>query len=220
MTPYSFYKIFLLHTKDETGTDNHWQGQKVSAWDRWSVVISGRDRSLHEVEYLVHSWHSPMEYILKRLSTPLTSFGIEQRALKWFDSYRSDRQRCLVNGELSDARAVTCGLPQRSLIGTLLFLIYVNDLPNCLSKALPRMYVDDTSISIAASSLPELESALNTELANLHECLNVDKLSLNIAKTELMLIAHVRDLLLQLAIHLLYNEIDRVPYTKSPTPNP
>ena len=150
------------------------------------------------------------------LSTPLTSFGIEQGALKWFDSYRSDRQqKCLVNGEVSDARAVTCGLPQRSLIGTLLFLIYVNDLPNCLSKALPRMYVDDTSISIAARSLPELESALNTELANLHKCLNVNKLSLNIAKTELMLIAHVRDLLLQLAIHLLYNEIDRVPHTKS-----
>ena len=68
------------------------------------------------------------------------------------------------------------------------FLIYINDLPNCLSKALPRMYDDDTSVSIAASSLPELESVLNTELANLHEWLNVNKLSLNIVKTELMLI--------------------------------
>ena len=53
-------------------------------------------------------------------------------------------------------------------------------MPNCLSntKALPRMYADDASISIAASSLPELESALKTELANLHEWLNVNKLSL------------------------------------------
>ena len=72
------------------------------------------------------------------------------------------------DGALSGARAVTCGVPQGSLIGPLLFLIYINDLPNCLSKALPRMYADDTSISIAASSLPELELALNTELANLH----------------------------------------------------
>ena len=46
------------------------------------------------------------------------------------------------------------------------------------------MYADDTSISIAASSLPELELALNTEQANLHDWLNVNKLSLNIAKTE------------------------------------
>ena len=105
----------------------------------------------------------------KILLRKLTSYGIDHRALKWFDSYLSDRQqKCVVNGELSGARAVTCGVPQGSLIGPLLFLIYINDLPNCLSKALPRMYADDTSISIAASSLPELELALNTELANLH----------------------------------------------------
>ena len=64
------------------------------------------------------------------------------------------------------------------------------------------MYADDTSISIAASRLPELESALNTELGNLHEWLNVNKLSLNIAKTELTLIGSRQRL--QLAIHLLY----------------
>jgi len=50
------------------------------------------------------------------------------------------------------------------------------------------MHADDTSISIAAGSLPELESAVSNELANLHEWLNVNKLSLIIAKTELMLI--------------------------------
>ena len=75
------------------------------------------------------------------------------------------------------------------------------------------MYVDDTSISIVASSLPELESALNTELANLHEWLNVNKLSLNIAKTELL------DLLLQLAIHFLY-KLKVTKLIDCPIPNP
>ena len=157
----------------------------------------------------------------KILLRKLASYGIDHRALKWFDSYLSDRQqKCVVNGELSGARAVTCGVPQGSLIGPLLFLIYINDLPNCLSKALPRMYADDTSISIAASSLPELESALNAELAYLHEWLNVNKLSLNIAKTELMLIGSRQRLSGTTTGHLLTvqikgHEIDRVPHTKS-----
>ena len=120
----------------------------------------------------------------------------------------------------NSARAVTCGVPQGSLIGPLLFLIYINDLPNCLSKALPRMYADDTSISIAASSLPELESVLNTELANLHEWLNVNKLSLNIAKTELMSIGSRQRLASttighSLTVQIEGHEIDRVPHTKS-----
>ena len=156
----------------------------------------------------------------KILLRKLASYGIDHWVLKWFDSYRSDRQqKCVVNGELSGARAVTRGVPQGSLIGPLLFLIYINDLPNCLSKALPRMYADDTSISIAASSLPELESVLNTKLANLHEWLNVNKLSLNIAKTELMLIDSRQRLATtigrSLTVQIEGHEIDRVPHTKS-----
>ena len=83
------------------------------------------------------------------------------------------------------------------------------------------MYADDTSISIAASSLPELESALNTELVKLHEWLNVNKLSLNIAKTELMLIGSRQRLdttctiRLSLTIQIEGREIDRVLHTKS-----
>ena len=80
------------------------------------------------------------------------------------------------------------------------------------------MYADDTSISIAASSLPELELALNTELANLHEWLNVNKLSLNIAKTELMSIGSRQRLATtighSLTVQIEGHEIDRVPYTK------
>ena len=151
----------------------------------------------------------------------LASYGIDHCALKWFGSYLSDRQqKCVVNGELSGARAVICGVPQGSLIGPLLFLIYINDLPNCLSKALPGMYADDTSISIniADSSLPELESVLNTELANLHEWLNVNKLSRNIAKTKLMLIGSRQRLATtighSLTVQIEGHEIDRVPHTK------
>ena len=78
------------------------------------------------------------------------------------------------------------------------------------------MYADDTSISIAASSLPELESALNTELANLHEWLHVNKLGLNIAKTELMLIGSRQRLAAttghSLTVQIKGHDIDSAPH--------
>ena len=80
------------------------------------------------------------------------------------------------------------------------------------------MYANDTSISKAASSLPELELALNTELAKLHEWPNVNKLRLNIAKTELMLIGSRQRLATtighSLTVQIERHEIDRVPHTK------
>jgi len=80
------------------------------------------------------------------------------------------------------------------------------------------MYADDTSISIAASSLPELELALNAELANLHEWLNVNKLSLNIAKTEFMLIGSRQRLATtidhSLTVQIKGHEIDGVAHTE------
>ena len=84
----------------------------------------------------------------------LSNYGVDQKALRWFQSYLSDRsQKCSVNGHLSTASPITCGVRQGSILGPLLFLVYINDLPNCLEKASQRMYADDTSISLAAANV-------------------------------------------------------------------
>ena len=61
---------------------------------------------------------------------------------------------------------IACGVPWGSLICPLLVLIYIDDFPNCLGKALQRMYADDTSISISVSSLPGLELTTDSELVD------------------------------------------------------
>ena len=126
------------------------------------------------------------EIILQKLA----KYGVDQDALKWFKSYlKNHLQRCNVNNHLSSATPLNCGVPQGSIIGPLLFLIYINDLPNCLSLGFPRMYADDTNVTFAASDMLGLETQINTELKSINLWLRANKLSLNVAKTEFMVIS-------------------------------
>ncbi|CAB4027030.1 Hypothetical predicted protein, partial [Paramuricea clavata] len=69
----------------------------------------------------------------------LKNYGIDETSLTWFHSYLTDRtQKCRVNGQLSDSVPVACGFTQGSSLGPLLFLIYINDLPNCLDHTTAR----------------------------------------------------------------------------------
>lgn len=119
----------------------------------------------------------------------LKLYGLDDQSLKWFSSYLSDRtQYCNVNGSLSKPCKVSYGIPQGSNLGPLLFLIYINDLPNCVSQARPRMFADDTNITLSADNLSELERLVNNELRSVHNWLIANKLTLNITKTEFMII--------------------------------
>ena len=89
---------------------------------------------------------------------------------------------------MSSKRNVKCGIPQGSILGSLLFLMYINVLPECLSQATSRLFADDTNLTVAGETIREVELAMNNDLARLKEWLLANKLSLNVAKTEFMLI--------------------------------
>ena len=112
-----------------------------------------------------------------------TKYSVEQDALKWFKSYLTNRmQRCNVNNHLSRAIPLNCGVP-------LLFLIFINYLPNCLNVGSPRMYADDTNVTFCAATIPDLESQINSDLKYIDGWLKANKLSLNVAKKEFMVIS-------------------------------
>ena len=115
--------------------------------------------------------------------------GIQGKTLVWFKSYLTNRtQRCSVNGCLSDFSTLKCDVPQGMILGPLLFLIYINDLPNCLSFSAPKMYADDTHITYGCSDLHLIQSSLSHELEKLNKWLVSSRLTLNTSKTEFMLI--------------------------------
>ena len=145
----------------------------------------------------------------------LTKYGVDQDALKWFKSYLTNRmQRCKVNNHLSRESPLNCGVPQGSIIGPLLFLIYINDLPNCLNVGTPRMYADDTNVTFSAATIPDLESQINSDLKYIDRCLKAYKLSLNVAKTEFMVISS-RQKLQSLNDYTMNIHIDGVPINQS-----
>ena len=85
------------------------------------------------------------EIILRKLA----NYEVDPNALRFFASYLCNRsQKCTVNGALSSASKLTCEVLQGSILGPLFFLIYINDLPNCLDISCAKMFADDTNITV------------------------------------------------------------------------
>ena len=95
---------------------------------------------------------------------------------------------CEIAQTVSSTAVITCGVPQGSNLGPLLFLIYVNDLPNCLSFSNASLFADDTNLTTSGISAEVVQSQLNEDLEKVHRWLLANKLTLNIEKTEYMLI--------------------------------
>ena len=114
------------------------------------------------------------QILLKKLEL----HGIKGQALTLLKSYLTNRnQKCQVKSSFSSERPIKCGVPQGSILGPLFFLLYINDLPECLNKTKPRLFADDTNLTASGDSITDLEAAVNSDLENLRKWLIANKLS-------------------------------------------
>ena len=124
------------------------------------------------------------------LCKKLDLYGVHHRELSWFKSYLTNRKQfCRVNGVDSEIEDIEVGVPQVSCLGPLLFLVYINDLPQAVLDSNVSMYADDTSLCYQSHDMIRLNEAINSDLAKLDTWLQGNKLSLNVAKTHSMLIS-------------------------------
>ena len=99
------------------------------------------------------------------------------------------QDRVLQIGVSSKTEGIDVGVPQGSYLGPLLFLTYINDLPQAVQNSTVSMHADDTSLCYQSSDIDQLNEAINNDLKQLDIWLQGNKLSLNVAKTNSMLVA-------------------------------
>ena len=118
------------------------------------------------------------------LLTKIYNYGLRGKIFDLMTSYLNERSQFVsVNGITSTHRPVSLGVPQGSVLGPVLFLLYINDMPLLINKSTLIMYADDTTIYYSHRDIDQLIAVLNNELGSVSRWLKANYLTLNMTKT-------------------------------------
>ena len=140
------------------------------------------------------------------LCDKIKAYGLRGNINNLLKSYLTDRKQYVsINGTDSETKNVTCGVPQGSSLGPLLFLLYINDFFLCLSQTSCGHFADDTFIIYNSKKPKTIETVINTELKEVIKWLRLNKLSLNAGKTELIFFHSSRHVLVYDNVYINFN---------------
>jgi hypothetical protein len=114
----------------------------------------------------------------------LHHYGFRGLSYRWFESYLRDRKQCVkIQNSKSDYVSINVGVPQGSVLGPLLFLFYINDLPNVSQVLSTILFADDTTLSLTGEKYDDLIAVATAELDSVRNWMISNRLSLNVEKT-------------------------------------
>ena len=152
------------------------------------------------------------DILLKKLS----AFGFSNHTIGWFKSYLSNRLfRVNLGNCYSDPSNITCGVPQGSILGPLLFLIYMNDMPQSVKSNL-FLHADDSCFLFQGKDVIEIEKQLNRDFTNICEWFVDNRLSIHFGedKTESILFASKRKIKKVAKLKINYKDMQKKQHSK------
>ena len=145
----------------------------------------------------------------------LEKYGIQGTELQWLNDYLSNRRQYVTcSNYKSSFGTITCGVPQGSILGPLLFLMYINDLSKVSEYCFSLLFADDTNMYHTGKDMKKVCDQVNEDLKNVQEWLNCNKLSLNIRKTHYMIFTPRNKIIDDIDVKFCNNVIERVYVTK------
>ena len=188
----------------------------------WSTQLDKISDALHNGEYVLGlylDFSKPFDTVNHRiLLNKLEYCGIRCIAMEWLKSYLTNRKQYVEydSSKSSLKKTIICGVPQGSILGPLLFLLYINDLSNASEKLVSLFFfADDSNLFLSGKDPETLIAEMNIAIKGVTEWLTINKLSLNIDKTHFMLFKS-RNKSIELKGDLIINgvKISRVEKTK------
>ena len=145
----------------------------------------------------------------------LKIYGIIGTNNEWFKNYLSNRKQYVTyNNYKSTTKTITCGVPQGSILGPLLFLLYINDLSTVSKDIFSILFADDSNLFVSDKDVNKLTLKMNNALKEVQEWLFCNKLSLNVLKTHYMIFTSSKNMVADQQIRICNTAIDRAYVTK------
>ena len=186
----SFFNKFELFSDRQYGFLKN-KSTKDAVFSFTETIYDAFDSSNHNISILVDlkSAFDTVNHgiLLKKLEL----YGIRGHSLQWFKSYLTDRKfRVRIGKKFSDQQTVNIGIPQGSILGPILFIIYNNDLPRISNRLMTTLFADDTNFSLTDNDYNGMVRTLNSELLKIQEWTVANRLTINNSKTELLLFSN------------------------------
>ena len=165
------------------------QDALVSMVEEWRAALD-EDRLVGSVFLDLSKAFDMVDHLI--LLRKLAKCGVVGRELEWFVGYLSGRKQRVCVRNAKSKIEVQRGVPQGSILGPLLFIVYVNDLPQVIQNCAVTQYADDTTMTLVANDVNSLERKLDEDLQHVMKWADDNKLKMNTRKTQLLLLSRKR----------------------------